>query len=273
MSVNESKERRRERARAQAQHRREQAAKASAKEAEAEPTTQTETEVAIETATETAAPSGVPSERDKTWQGYCKYAVSLHRRPNELAQFEIDLQAGRRPDVTEPAMMIAALALVSGMAEAGVRRRDFLPPPSADGLRAPAAWVGQRLADQRVAQYEAERVRRQQRKLAQALGQSARGNGTGRPVYAQRLKRPLAEVGDCLERVMTQHQAEHGEFKRHWLDPNSPHFIAGITNKEIIMMASEITGIRTWRSFEENWKIVTDWLRERRTQNPSSEAT
>ena len=39
------------------------------------------------------------------------------------------------------------------------------------------------------------------------------------------------------------------------------------------MMASEITGIRTWRSFEENWKIVTDWLRERRTQNPSPEAT
>jgi len=77
------------------------------------------------TAIESAAPT-VLTERDKTWQGYCKYAVNLHRHPDGLAQFKIDLQAGRRPDVTEPALMAAAIQLVADMPPAGVRRWDWL---------------------------------------------------------------------------------------------------------------------------------------------------
>jgi hypothetical protein len=231
-----------------------------------------DTETATETGTNIAI-KPTPTEWDKAWQGYCKYATGLHRRPDDLADFEADLQGGRRPDVTEPAMMTAALALVSGMADAGVRRWDFLPPPSGDDLRDPAAWAGQRLVERRAEQDAAERVRNQQRKLARALGQTLpAGNGTGRPVYRQRLGRPLAEVGDALNRVIAEHQSKHGEFKRQWLDPNSPRFIAGVTNKEVIMMASEISGRQEERPYDQNWTIVTNWLRNRQAQQTPDQA-
>jgi hypothetical protein len=148
-----------------------------------------------------------------------------------------------------------------------------LPAPSTDDLSDPAAWAARRLVERRAEQDEAERVRHQQRKLARALGQvPPAGNGNGRPVYRQRLTRPLAEVGDALDRVIAEHQSKHGEFKRQWLDPNSPRFIAGVTNKEIIIMASEITGQSKWRSFNENWSIVTNWLHSRQAQQTPDEA-
>jgi hypothetical protein len=212
--------------------------------------------------------------REAQWRGCCRLAFNLHRRPNELAQLQAKLQNGYRiPYVDDLQLMPAALELVSNMAAAGVKRWDWLPPPSADDLADPAAWVARRLAERRAEQDEAERDRRLRQKEARAFGQSpAGGNGTGKPVYAQRLKRPLAEAGDSLERVMAQHQAEHGEFDPRWLDPHSPRFITGITNKEVIMMASEISGVRSRRPFEENVKIVTDWLRTRKQQKPDEAA-
>ena len=229
----------------------------------------TDTEIETNTAaTDTTATNIVLTEWDKAWQGYCKYAIGLHRRPDDLADFETDLQGGRRPDVTEPAMMTAALHLVAGIVAAGVRRWDWLPAPRAADLPDPAAWAARRLAERRAEQDEAERVRHQQRKLARALGVSPAGNGTGRPVYGQRLGRPLADVGDALNRVIAEHQSKHGEFKRQWLDPNSPRFIAGVTNKEIIMMASEISGRREWRPYDQNWTIVTNWLNRQTQQTP-----
>jgi hypothetical protein len=236
--------------------------------------TEANTETGTETtATDTTATDIVLTEWDKRWQGYCKYAIGLHRRPDDLADFEVDLQGGRRPDVTEPAMMTAALHLVAGIVAAGVRRWDWLPAPRAADLPDPAAWAARRLAERGAEQDEAERVRHQQRKLARALGQvPPAGNGTGRPVYRQRLGRPLAEVGDELARVIAEHQSKHGEFKRQWLDPNSPRFIAGVTNKEVIMMASEISGRQEERPYDQNWTIVTNWLRNRQAQQTPDEA-
>ena len=150
------------------------------------------------TAIESAAPT-VLTERDKTWQGYCKYAVNLHRHPDGLAQFKIDLQAGRRPDVTEPALMAAAIQLVADMPPAGVRRWDWLPAPSGDDLADPAAWATRRLAEQRAAQDSAERIRRGQHQLARALGgPRSIASGTINPVYLQQSKHSLEELARRL---------------------------------------------------------------------------
>ena len=240
--------------------------------------TNTGTEYATATGTETTetdttAINIVLTEWDKAWQGYCKYAIGLHRRPDDLADFEVDLQGGRRPDVTEPAMMTAALALV---VRHGGRGRPALGLVAGAQRRRPsdpAAWAARRLAERRAEQDEAERVRHQQRKLARALGQIAAGRQRDRQAGLPTAPgRPLAEVGDALDRVIAEHQAKHGEFKRQWLDPNSPRFIAGVTNKEIIIMASEITGQSEWRSFNENWSIVTNWLHSRQAQQTPDEA-
>ena len=56
-------------------------------------------------------------------------------------------------------MMTAALALVAGMADAGVRRWDWLPAPSTDDLSDPAAWAARRLVERRAEQDAAERGR------------------------------------------------------------------------------------------------------------------
>jgi hypothetical protein len=63
-------------------------------------TTETDTTATDTTATDTTATDIVLTEWDKAWQGYCKYTIGLHRRPDDLADFEADLQGGRRPDVT-----------------------------------------------------------------------------------------------------------------------------------------------------------------------------
>jgi hypothetical protein len=230
------------------------------------------TPTGIGTGIETNTAAAGADHRQAQWKGCCKLAFNLHHRPDELAQYQAKLQNGYRvPYVDDLQLMPAALELVSNMAAAGVKRWDWLPPPSSDDLADLAAWVTRRLTERRTKQDEAERDRRLRQKEARAFGQSPAG-GNGIPVYAQRLKRPLAEAGDSLERVMAQHQAEHGEFDPRWLDPNSPRFIDGVTNKEIIMMASEISGRRERRSFEENWTIVMDYVRERKAGEPSPEA-
>jgi hypothetical protein len=210
------------------------------------------------------------TERDKNWQGYCKYAIGLHRHPDDLADFRADLQSGRRPDVTEPVMMTAALALVSGMADAGVRRWDFLPAPGADDLRDPAAWATQRLAEQRAAQDSAERIRRGQHQLARALGgPRSTASGTINPVHLQQPKRSLEEMGQRLECVIAKH-AKRGEFRREDLDHRSKHYISdrdgGISNKQLVLMANLIVGRQEKRPYDQNWKIVVDWLRDRRAK-------
>jgi len=117
------------------------------------------------------------AECDKRWQGCCRLAVNL-LRSNQIAQFVTDLHADRVPQVTEPAMMTAAISLVSGMSAAGVKRWDWLPAPGVEELADPAAWAARRLAERRAQQHEAERIRRQQQKVARAFGQP-RSGGSG----------------------------------------------------------------------------------------------
>lgn len=243
---------------------------------------QRRTKTVAEGAAQTAAAADVnaaetnaaPSERDVLWQRYCRLALNQHHA-NTAAEFETVLQAGALPRIAEPSLMAAALRLVAGMAAAGVRRWDFLPAPTAEDLADPADWIARRLAEQRATQDAAQRIRHLDQQAARALGQAAPGTGTIRPVHEQQSPYDLAELGRRLESTMAKHRAERAEFKREWLDHRSPFYIpveeGGISNKQVAIMARQITGSASRRPFAENWKIVTDWLHERGA-NPTEEA-
>jgi hypothetical protein len=229
----------------------------------------TETSADETNATETTDAASVLIKRDVLWQQYCRLALNLHRS-NKVAELETALEADALPRVAEPALMTAALHLVAGMAAAGVRRWDFLPAPTSDELADSTEWAARRLAEQRATQDAADRLRSLDRRVARALGQSAGGNGTIKPVHEQQSPYTLDELAERLESTMAKHQAEHGEFKREWLDHRSQHYIpdaaGGISNKQVAIMAAEITGSRSRRNFDANWKIVTDWLHERQAE-------
>jgi hypothetical protein len=215
------------------------------------------------TSTDAATNTAALTEWDKNWQGYCKFAVGL--RPDQWAQFQTDLQNGLAPQV-DPVLMAAARALVANMVAAGVRRWDWLPAPCADDLSDPAAWAARRLAERRAEQDAAERSSHWQRKLARAQGQAApAGNGTINPVHLQQPKRSLEEMGRRLELAMSQEG-----FEREWLDHRSPHYISdrdgGISNKQVVLMANLIVGRQEKRPYDQNWKIVMDWLLDRRAE-------
>jgi predicted DNA-binding transcriptional regulator AlpA len=234
-------------------------------------------EVTIEEPTNTP-PSSIEStevialsDRDALWQGYCRLAVALHRRGN-AAEFKTDLLAGQIPTVTDTALMQAALALVAGMSAAGVKRWNWLPAPTRDELADPEAWAARRLIDRRAAQ-DAEGSGRWDAQVARALRQPPTAKGTINPVHLQQSKYDLAELARRLEWTIAKHKAERGDFKREWLDHRSQHYISdaagGISNKQVSIMAGEITGSRSRREFDANWKIVTDWLRERQAESRS----
>jgi hypothetical protein len=228
---------------------------------------------------ETTTTNAGADQREEQWQGCCRLAFNLSRRGEELAQYQAKLENGHRvPFVDDARLMSTALALVSGMAAAGVRKWGWLPAPSTEDLADPASWVTRRLAQRRSEQNDAERDRRLRQKEARAFGQRGlTGNGTINPVHEQRSKHSLEELARRLEFVMAKHQADHGEFKREWLDHRSNFYIhdcdGGISNKQVAIMACEITGSRSRRAFDENWKIVTDYLRERQVEKPSPSET
>jgi hypothetical protein len=180
-----------------------------------------------------------------------------------MIDLKTDLEVGRRPDVTEPVLMAAAIHLVSGMPATGVKPWGWLPAPQAEELADPAGWAARRLAEQRVVQNEAERIRRGQQKLARDLGlPRPAGSGSGKPIYQQEPKRSLDEMAQRLEQVMRREG-----FQRQWLDGNSEHYIrdadGGIGNKQIVLFANLIVGRQEDRPFDENWRIVTDYMQER----------
>jgi hypothetical protein len=238
----------------------------------------TEFNTAPNTGTETQtniAPADT-NRREAQWMGCCKLAFNLHHRPDELAQYQAKLQNGYRvPYADDPQLMPTAIALVSGMAAAGVRKWDWLPPPSAADLADPAAWLARRLAERRSEQNDAERDRRLRQKEARAFGQPRPAGITAiNPVHEQHSKHSLDELAKRLVSTMAKHEAERGEFKREWLDHRSEFYIpasdGGISNKQVAIMACEITGSRARRSFDENWKIVLDWLRARKAEEPNA---
>jgi len=187
-----------------------------------------------------------PTTRDTLWPKYCRIALNL-RRSNQAAEFEADLHAGRQPRITEPALMAAALNLVAGMAAAGVRQWDWRPAPDSADLADSVAWAAGRLAEQRTAQDEAERTRRLDQKIARVLvGSQSVGTGQINPVYLQRSELSLDELKQRLEWTKAKHEAEGREFRRQLLDHRSDSYIpvcdGGISNKQITIMACEITG-------------------------------
>ena len=62
------------------------------------------------------------------------------------------------------------------------------------------------------------------------------------------------------------HQTARGAFARALLDHSSSHYIdkdkGGVSNKMIGLAANEIAG-RKQREFDESWKMVCAWMRER----------
>jgi hypothetical protein len=208
-----------------------------------------------------------PTDRNTLWADYCKVALNLYRS-DQIAQFQANLQAGHHPLIVDPALMVAALSLVRGAAAAGVRPwTGWAPPPNAADLADPATWASQRLAAQRVAEDEAEHVKRLDRAIARALGgpQSA-ATGTINPVHLQQSKHDLDELARRLEWVIAEH-TKRGPFRREDLDHRSPHYISdragGISNKQVVLMANLIVGRQEKRSYDQNWKIVMVWMRNR----------
>ena len=181
---------------------------------------------------------------EANWQGRCKLAVNLHHS-DQIAEFKIDLQAGHVPQMTEPAMMTAALNLVTGMAAAGVAL-GLAAGAGADDLADSAAWATRRLAERRAEQDAADRPRRWDSKIARAFGQSQPGSGgTINPIHLQQPKHSLEEMGQRLEWVIAEH-SKRGKFRREDLDHRSKHYISdrdgGISNKQIVLMANLIVG-------------------------------
>jgi hypothetical protein len=255
---------RRDRKRAAQLARQQNAAIEAAQNEDPQPQREEQTETATITNFDQATEPAALAECDKRWQGCCRLAVNL-LRSNQIAQFVTDLHGDRVPQVTEPAMMTAAISLVSGMSAAGVKRWDWLPAPTAEELADPAAWAERRLAERRVVQDEAERIRRQQQKVARAFGQPrSGGSGTINPVYLQQSKHSLEELVRRLEQA-----ARRAGFRREHLDHRSPNYLSvakgGISNKQITIMACMIAG-QARRSFDESWNIVTEFLRKHRAE-------
>ena len=167
-------------------------------------------------------------------------------------------------------MMTAALNLVTGMAEAGVHKWDWLPAPGAGDLADPAAWATRRLAERRAEQDAAAHLRRWDSKVARAFGQSQPGSGgTINPIHLQQPKHSLEEMGKRLAWVIAEH-TKRGKFRREDLDHRSPHYISdangGISNKQVVLLANLIVGRQEKRPYDQNFKIAMDWLRDRQAK-------
>ena len=206
----------------------------------------------------------------QVWLGYRKFAAQLHRA-KELVKFLEQLRAGRCGVVEDPELFAAAAALVVAVVEAGLRVPDWGLPPSAQELGSPT-WVAERVAAERANQESAGDRKRWGQGLARALGEP-RPPGTGaiNPVYKQKSKIPRDELARRLRRAL-----DRPGFTRKWLDHRSRHYVpvgeGGLSNKQITIMAGLITGRQERRSFDEAWRIVTDWLHEQQVEQPPEQA-
>jgi len=204
------------------------------------------------------------NERDKPWACCYRLALNLNRQ-GKTADFERDLEAGLLSELNRP-LIGGALALVQGLTAAGVRPpKSWLRPPTEEELSDIPAWVSQCVAAARVEQETSARTGQWQRMLAQASGQQTTNAGAINPVHLQRPKRNLEEMAERLERAMSRPGV-----RREDLEHRSAHYVkdrdGGISNKQIAFMANLIVERQERRSFDENWKIATDFLAERRAQ-------
>jgi hypothetical protein len=216
--------------------------------------------------------------RAAQWQGCCKFAFNLRHHPKDWEEFQTKLRDGYQVShVDDQRMVSTAIALVVGLAAAGVRRWDWLPAPSDAELAEPEVWATRRLAHRRVEEDEAERERRFRQKAARAFRQSPSvGTGVVNPVHLQRSKHNLDELAQRLEYTKSAHEAAGREFTPKLLDHRSLHYIktrnGGISNKQVIIMACEITKQRERRPFDDNWQIVMNWWNDWKTQRQPNAA-
>jgi hypothetical protein len=162
-------------------------------------------------------------------------------------------------------LLLAAADLVSSLAEGNVKLPNPPPPaPSEEEIADKQRWEAV-VADLRAQQEQRARRRRWQNGLARAQGApSPAGNGASVPIFRQKLTIGLNEFERRLRWVMAEHETQHGAFDPKWLDHHSKKYIpsaaGGVSNKQIIIAASMITGRRESRPFDESWRIVSDWL-------------
>jgi hypothetical protein len=201
-----------------------------------------------------------PDARQQDWGRCVKLVRKLHRR-GEFEQFAEAVKSGAVQ--TDKDLVWAAEALVLH-ADVG----SWVPPaPTAEQLADVEAWAKQAAADhQRTA-----RDRKWQRELAGLPPNRGSGQPIG-PVWQQKSKLTLEQLTQRLERVIAEHQWKHDGFDRKWLDPHHANFLkGGITNKQIPLFANEIVGQAEERSYDANWKIVTDYLDRRRANQAADE--
>lgn len=192
----------------------------------------------------------------------------LHRR-KELDQFLDNWRNGVCVFTMEPPEAIDVIAkLIKGYDEAKVRPLRW-PAPSDEQIKDADEWVGECVAEARAEQERAEWQRSVQKVLDRELVRAGDEPAPSKinPVYLQRSKFSLEQLAERLTNTMARHQAEHGEFRHEWLDHKSKRYInnndGGISNKQIQIMANLIEGCQQQRRFDDNWKIVTNWLAQR----------
>jgi hypothetical protein len=195
------------------------------------------------------------------WQAYTKH-VALENRAGRLAELIASLDANS--DLAAPQLMHAAINLRVAATAAGLGKFTWPPAPSEDELNN-SAWVERCVTRARAASEAAAENRRRNARLTRQLRAVGIGTtGKGVPVWQQKSKLSLDELADQFVATVAEHESVHGKFEREWLDPNNSHFIdGGMTNKQVIILASMIAGPAE-RPFEECFNIAMEYMRQRR---------
>jgi hypothetical protein len=199
--------------------------------------------------------------RELLWQGYAKF-IDNENRSKRLAKLIADLDTGSL-DLADPQLMHAAINLRVAATAAGLGKLNWPPLPSDEDL-IDTAWVERCVTQARAASETAAANRRRNARLARQLRAAGIGpSGKGVPIWQQKSSRSLDELADQLAATIAQHESVHGEFKREWLDPNNSHYLGGMTNKQVIILANMIASPAE-RSYAENFEIVMNFVRQRR---------
>jgi hypothetical protein len=180
----------------------------------------------------TPNPRAQDTQRDQSyWRCVC-LARKLQRN-NQLAAFEEELNSGSL-DLGSPDFMRAAIALVR--VKIG---RNMPPTPTDAQLGDINGWIAGLMAERK------------------------------RQTWAEKHSREL-ELLCRLESVIARHEAEHGGFERRQLNTNNPFYIrvedGGISNMHIVCLANFIAGNNDERSFDDNCKIVVEFLAKRKAE-------
>jgi hypothetical protein len=186
------------------------------------------------------------------WTRYVK-VVRKCRQRGELETLEEGLTSGKVAEES-PDLLRAAIAL--SRADIG---KSVPPPPTAQEMADLEAWAANVEAKhKRNAEYE---------KLDRKLRGLSPNRGNGKAIGPARLQKSKFSKDELLQRlryVMDLHDEKHMGFERRYLDPNNKYHIpvcdGGISNKQVPFLAGFIVGNNDERSYDDNWKIVSEYL-------------